>query len=131
MLTSGYGYCSGNHGIWTTKYITHFIVMRDIYCLWLSTLYYINTPCPPVVLDKTRKHLGILLWYHPVRWLMQFYDVHIYYCMVYIEVTTSSISDKATTTSITSGVGVILRSDWTHLCSQSGSITGKSVLWSE
>ena len=48
-----------------------------------------------------------------------------------VEVTTSSISDKATTTSITRGVGVISRSEWVHLCSQSGSIPGQSILWSE
>ena len=46
-------------------------------------------------------------------------------------VATSSINDKETVTSITRGVGIISRCKWKHLCSQSGSIPGQSVLWSE
>ena len=48
-----------------------------------------------------------------------------------VEVATSSISDKKTATSITRGMGVISRCKRKHLCSQSGSIPGQSVLWSE
>ena len=48
-----------------------------------------------------------------------------------VEIATSSISYKTTTTSITRGVGVISRSEWTHLPSQPGSIPGQSVLWGE
>ena len=48
-----------------------------------------------------------------------------------VEVVILSISDKKTATSITRGVGVISRYKWKHLCSQSGSIPGQSVLCSE
>ena len=48
-----------------------------------------------------------------------------------VDIATSSISDKTPTTSITRGVGVISRSEWTHLPSQPRSIPCQSVLWSE
>lgn len=47
------------------------------------------------------------------------------------ELATSSIKDKATTASITRRVGVISRSKWTHLFSQSRAIPSQSILWSE
>ena len=56
--------------------------------------------------------------------------VYMHHC-VFVEIAASSINDKTTTTNITRGVGIISRSEWTHLCSQSGSIPSQSVLWSE
>ena len=47
------------------------------------------------------------------------------------EIAASSIKDKATTASVTRRVGVISRSKWTHLFSQSRAIPSQSVLWSE
>ena len=66
-------------------------------------------------------------------------SIEVFYTMLWctclllcgVEVATSSISNKETATSITRGVGIISRCKWKHLCSQSGSIPGQSVLWSE
>ena len=66
-------------------------------------------------------------------------SIEVFYTMLWcsclllrvLEVVTSSISDKKTATSIKRGVGVISRCKQKHLCSQSGSIPGQSVLWSE
>ena len=113
--------------------------MGTVYCL-LSSICIVDTPRPPVVLDVTEKEVGeeasegdqTGIKLSELELLVTTKDhtmvpsTEVFYTMLWcaclllcdVEVATSSVSDKATTTSITRGVGVISRSEWVHLCSQ-------------
>ena len=124
--------------------------MGTVYCL-LSSICIVDAPRPPITLETTDKEEGeeaiehqqglrlseleLLVTRNPavVSSTEVFYTMLWCACLLLcgVAVATLSISDKATTTSITRGVGVILRSEWVHLCCQSGSIPGQSIVWSE
>ena len=112
----------------------------------------VGNPRPPVTVDETEKDEGeeaaeqhqagvrlseLELLVSKDHAVMP--SVEVFYTMLWctclllggVEVATSSTSDKETATSITRGVGVVSRCKWVHLCSQSGSIPGQGVLWSE
>ena len=111
--------------------------MGTVYCL-LSSICIVDAPRPPITLETTDREEGeeaiehqqglrlseleLLVSRNPAVVL----SIEVLYAMLWwaclflcgIEVATLFISGKATTTSITRGVGVISRSEWVHDCSQ-------------